>query len=231
MKHYPSGQTIDLGPWVLRDADGDLTDSTDEVCTVTLPDGTTATPAVTTSSTGIYSAAYTPSTNGLHSYRTELTLSDGSVAVNVDSFLVGALLADIDEVAARLGLESSAMTDAQTLQAGQLLEAASLLVADACGKDEDWIIDLDPIPVGLRSLVVEVVVRAMAAPIGVRSQQETIGSYSHSESYPDQLSHGVQLTDAEQLRARRVVYGRTSGSSRPASAVHDIYGLDNPPGS
>lgn len=132
------------------------------------------------------------------------------------------------DIGTRLARE---LTTAESGQADLLLEQAISLVADACGKDDDWSLALDPVPAGLASIVIEAVGRSMAAPLGVRSQQETLGSYSHSESYPDQIAAGIELTAAEQLRARRIVYGRTSGSSRPASAVHDIYGLDNPPGS
>ena len=90
MNTYPLGQTIDLGPWTLRDADGDLTAASSSACTVLLPDGTTATPTVTTSSTGIYSATYTPAAAGVYTYRTVLTLSDGSTAVNVGELRVDA---------------------------------------------------------------------------------------------------------------------------------------------
>ncbi len=132
------------------------------------------------------------------------------------------------DIGTRLARE---LTTAESGQADLLLEQAISLVADACGKDDDWSLALDPVPAALASIVIETVVRTMAVPPGLRSQQETLGTYSHSESYPDQLAQGMELTASERLRARRIVYGRTSGSSRPASIVHDILDLDNPPGS
>lgn len=88
MNAYPMGQTIDLGPWELRDADGDLVVAADEACTLLLPDGTTTNPTVTTPSTGVYTALVTPSQLGLHSFEAILTLSDGSQAVNTGHFRV-----------------------------------------------------------------------------------------------------------------------------------------------
>lgn len=90
MNAYPVGQTIDLGPWELRDSDGDLVVAADEACTLLHPDGTTTNPAVTSPSTGVYTALVTPSNAGVYTYRVVLTLSDGSQAVNVGEFRVDA---------------------------------------------------------------------------------------------------------------------------------------------
>lgn len=63
---------IDLGDYLpdlsvkVRDADGVLANATAVVLTITLPDGTTATPAVTNASTGVYTAAYLPVQRGRH---------------------------------------------------------------------------------------------------------------------------------------------------------------------
>lgn len=48
----------------VRDENGALADAGDVVLTVTLPDGTTTAPTVTRTSTGVYTAAYTPTVAG-----------------------------------------------------------------------------------------------------------------------------------------------------------------------
>lgn len=131
MNAYPMGQTIDLGPWELRDADGDLVAAADEACTLLHPDGTTTTPTVTATSTGIYTALVTPAQLGLHSYEAILTLSDGSQAVNVGEFYVTATPFDpspvdlTDLAAVRSFLQTPAGDVAQDAVIGQLITAAS----------------------------------------------------------------------------------------------------------
>lgn len=139
------------------------------------------------------------------------------------------MLTTADDIRIRLGL--SALTSDQEAQIGLLIEQASGLIANAAGKDDDWIDDLTPVPVALSSICIEAVARAFAVPIGVRSQQETLGSYNHSESYPDQLAQGIALTPAEELRVRRIVFGSTSASTRPDGVLQDLYDLDDAPGS
>lgn len=122
------------------------------------------------------------------------------------------------DIAARL---ARTLTTAEEDQADLLLEQAIGAIADACGKDDDWSADLTPVPAALAGIVIEVVVRTMSAPAGLRSQ--SLGQWS--ESYPDQLAQGMQLTDAEERRARRIVFGRTSATSRPESVINELYEL------
>lgn len=123
------------------------------------------------------------------------------------------------DIASRIG---RALTSAEDDQAELLLDQAVSLVAGACDKDDDWADALDPIPTGLASIVIEATARAMAAPIGLRSRQETLGQHSYSESFPDQLAQGLQLTEAEELRARRIVFGSNSGGARAESIADDL---------
>lgn len=110
-------------------------------------------------------------------------------------------------------------------QADLLIEQAVAAVADACGRDDDWADALDPIPAALAGIVIEAVARAISAPIGVRSTQETLGTYSHSESYNDQLAQGLQLTPSEERRARRIVFGSSTGSAVLPSVLDELYDL------
>lgn len=126
------------------------------------------------------------------------------------------------DIATRL---ARTLTTAEENQADLLIEQAIAAVADACGKDDDWADALDPIPAALAGIIIEAVARAITAPIGVRSTQETLGTYSHSESYTDQLAHGLQLTPAEERRARRIVFGASTGSATLPSVLDTLYDL------
>lgn len=117
------------------------------------------------------------------------------------------------------------LSTAETDQADLLIDQAIAAVADAAGKDDDWADALDPIPAALAGIVIEAVARAISAPIGVRSTQEQLGAYSHSESYNDQLAQGLQLTPAEERRARRIIFGSNSGSATLPSVLDDLFDL------
>lgn len=142
MNAYVKGQTIDLGPWELRDAAGTLTAATSSSCTVLLPDGTSSNPSVTSASTGIYSATYTPASQiGLYHYETVLTLSDGSKAVNVGEFYVSATAFDpnpvdlTDLAAVRAFLQQPAGDVAQDAVIGTLITAASREIQRVFGRE------------------------------------------------------------------------------------------------
>ena len=123
------------------------------------------------------------------------------------------------DIATRL---ARTLTTTEEAQADLLLEQAVAAVADACGKDDDWADELDPIPAALAGIVVEAVARAMSAPVGLRSRQETLGQHSYSESFNDDLAQGLQLTDAEELKVRRIVFGSNSGGARAESIADDL---------
>ena len=53
----------------VKDSDGNLANAGSMVVTLTLPDGTTTTPAVTNPSTGVYVFTYTPTQIGIHGVR------------------------------------------------------------------------------------------------------------------------------------------------------------------
>jgi len=74
----------------VKDAAGVLANATAVVLTVTLPDGTTATPAVTNASAGVYTATYTPTLAGRHGVRWVATGTNASAYT--DAF-------DVDEAA------------------------------------------------------------------------------------------------------------------------------------
>lgn len=74
---YDLGDVVPLAVSI-RNTAGALADATAVVLTLTLPDGTTATPAVTHVSTGVYAADYTPTAAGLHAARWVATGTNAS---------------------------------------------------------------------------------------------------------------------------------------------------------
>lgn len=128
--------------------------------------------------------------------------------------------ATAENVADRLALT---FTSAQTAQCEVILDQVTGLIASACDKDDDWADDLTPIPVALAAFTIEKTAAAMAAPLGVRSESEQLGAHSHSVSYQDAVTGTVELTEAEELKVRRIVYGSNSATARMSSVVDDVY--------
>jgi hypothetical protein len=137
-----------------------------------------------------------------------------------------AAFADVDHVADRLGYE---LTDQQRTAAEFLLPAATGLIVLAAGKDDAWAAALDPVPIVLRTVCVEAVVRVISNPEALASYTEEEGGHRSTRTYDG--SGALELTDGESALVRQVITGRAnryrSGSARVASmadTVADIYG-------
>lgn len=122
----------------------------------------------------------------------------------------------------RIRLRLTTLTTAQTEQAEQLLEQATGAIAAACDKTDTWSDALDPVPSALAGMCLDVAARGFNATPGLRSEQETLGAYSHSVSFPDHAATGVQLTEEEELRARRIVYGSNTASATGESIADTL---------
>jgi predicted pyridoxine 5'-phosphate oxidase superfamily flavin-nucleotide-binding protein len=136
--------------------------------------------------------------------------------------------ATVEQLAQRLG---RTFTEAETTQATALLGLAQLAIAAACDKDDTWADELDPVPAALQITCIEIAVRIMSNPSGARSRSERLGQYEVSESFHanfDPAAAGITLTDREELRCRRAVYGSASGSVRVKSVTQDLL-LDRVP--
>lgn len=121
--------------------------------------------------------------------------------------------ASLTDLATVLGRTSSTeLTAAESLRGTLLLTLASGLITDAVGRDSAWAIALNPVPIMLRAVCLEVAARVMRNPSGARSESEQIGQYQHSVSWTDG-AHGLTLTDAEEMLCRRTILGLSSGSS------------------
>lgn len=140
-----------------------------------------------------------------------------------DAF-TGLTFATLDELALRLpgpALSGEELSEKQQAQGTMLLTLATSAIADAAGKDDDWVMGLTEIPPVLRAVCLEMVARTMVNPGGARSESESLGQYSHATSFTD-AAHGLALTDHEVLLVRRAVHGRLSGSSRPRSIMDRV---------
>jgi hypothetical protein len=120
-----------------------------------------------------------------------------------------AAFATTDDVAARLGRE---LTTGEQASVEFLLAIASSVIADTAGRDDGWVVTLDPVPTILRGLSVELVVRALANPNQLASLREQLGNYSMAATFASERT-GMTLTPTEVLIVRRAVYGRTTGSA------------------
>lgn len=131
--------------------------------------------------------------------------------------------ATAEDVAKRLG-RTAAYEGAALDQVNTLLDLADDAILDAVDKTSAWVDDEDTmVPPALRAIAIEVVFRALLNPTGARSHSRTLGAFQESTSFRDSTG-GVELTDSEERRARRAVYGTTSASA-PVHAIVDDIGL------
>lgn len=165
-----------------------------------------------------------PSTLELGRYACVVTLttSDGTELYPAEGYEVLTVeagrrtFAAVSDVARRMGVDADSLTDAQIAQRLALLEAATDLIADACGKDLAWSSSLNPVPDALRITCVEMTVRVLYNPTGATMVSEGLGAYTSMQQYAQGgvAIAGLELTAGERLRCRRAVFGRTSASVR-----------------
>lgn len=125
--------------------------------------------------------------------------------------------ASSEDVEARLGRP---LTSQDAAMAAALLDAATAVIAQAAGRDDQWAQTLSPAPDVIRYLTVELAVRVMTNPDGARSVSEQLGAYQHAQSFHDTAAGGgLLLTKTEELLVRRVVVGAVSGSATTRSIL------------
>ena len=147
---YPLGGTVPLGFEVL-DAAGDLADAATVTLTITLPDGTTATPTVTHDSTGIYSIDYVPAAAGRYTARFVATGDNAGAVEDVfdvtASNLAYVTVTDVSDYLGDTSASNAEMADA--LAAEQAAQAARCRI--------------DPYTYDLRQALLRRVARNLAA--------------------------------------------------------------------
>jgi hypothetical protein len=217
---YTQGQAARLEVGPITNIAGTAIDPSPLTLTVYEPDGTEAhaftygTDAeLVKDATGEYHADIELTSGGM--WRSVFAWGTGDEAgeANLEVWVADTVaFATVDQVERRIGRD---LTAAERIQTGHLVVDATSLIADAIDKDEAWAAALDPIPARLRVTCVEAVIRVLQNPRGVRSQQEALGQYSHSESFTTDTvlgSGALMLTDREERACRRAAFGTNTGS-------------------
>lgn len=125
--------------------------------------------------------------------------------------------ATVSDVATRQG---RSFTDSEEDTVGVLLDFATASIADAALKDDAWAESLDPVPVILKGLCVELVGRALANTEGLTSLSEQIGSYQYQKSFGRDNSAAFTLNSIERRIVRRTV-GSLNYEVRTPTATED----------
>jgi hypothetical protein len=128
---YDLGDTVPIGVAIRNAADALVNPST-IVLTVTLPDGTTATPTPTNDSTGLYSSLYVPTQAGRHLVRWVTTVPN---TAHTDAFDVSPaaapLIIGLSEAKAYLNIRSTDTTQDDELRS--MLEGVTATVEKIVG--------------------------------------------------------------------------------------------------
>lgn len=128
---------IDLGDVqhlsvIIRDSNGAPADAGAVVLTITLPDGTSSTPAVSHDGVGLYSSDYTPTLAGRHLVRWVATGANASAYTDVFNVTSTAprLLIGLEEARLGIGAQSSTARDNDLRT---LIASVTPIMEDICG--------------------------------------------------------------------------------------------------
>lgn len=132
MAVYDLGDVVALGVKI-TDANGNLANATTVVCTITLPDGSSATPTVVNSATGVYDVDYTPPMFGRYAVRWVATGANASAYA--DDFTVRDYadlgIVSLDEVKAHLNIPTATTTHDEEIR--RFIDAGSDLAENYVG--------------------------------------------------------------------------------------------------
>ena len=132
MAVYDLGDVVALGV-TITDAAGSPADATTVVATIVAPDGTSSTPSVVHSGTGLYDLNYTPSQYGRYTIRWVATGTNASAYA--DEFTVRDFtelgIVSLDEVKAHLNIPSTNTTNDEEIR--RFIDAASDLAENYVG--------------------------------------------------------------------------------------------------
>lgn len=132
MAVYDLGDVVALGVKI-TDSNGNLSNATTVVCTITLPDGSTATPTVTNSATGVYDVDYTPPMYGR--YATRWVATGTNASAYADEFTVRDYtelgIVSLDDVKSHLNIPATTTTHDEEIR--RFIDAASDLAENYVG--------------------------------------------------------------------------------------------------
>ena len=132
MAVYDLGDVVALGV-TITDAAGSPADATTVVATIVAPDGTSSTPSVVHSGTGLYDLNYTPTQYGRHTIRWVATGTNASAYA--DEFTVRDFtelgIVSLDEVKAHLNIPTTNTTNDEEIR--RFIDAASDLAESYVG--------------------------------------------------------------------------------------------------
>lgn len=189
MSIYDIGDVVTLTT-VIRDLDGDLADAGTVACAVTLPDGTTTTPAVAHDGTGQYSAAVVCTLAGLHVVRWVATGANAGAFTTDFTVTPGLVIVTPEQVCAkqRVAVPAAGSIEAAALAAA--VEAAPGLILGYLQRDS--IDGLRPAGVAaVRAVAVRLAARLWRNPADASS--ESYGEQSISWADPRVLTGDEQM--------------------------------------
>ena len=129
---FDQGDVVPLGITVTN-ASGVAENATAVVCTIYLPDGTTATPSVTAADSGIYNVDYTPTLVGR--YQVKWVATGTNASAFADEFTVRDFtdmgIVSLDEVKAHLNIPTTVTTQDEELR--RFMDAAGDLAENYVG--------------------------------------------------------------------------------------------------
>ena len=128
---YDLGDVVTVSVNV-KDSTGTLAAAGAVTLTVTLPDGTTTAPSVTNSSTGVYTATYTPTQVGRHGVRWVATGANAGAYTDVFDVLDSALMPIVSLADAKAHLNITTTTDDEELR--RFLAVATEMAERYCNR-------------------------------------------------------------------------------------------------
>lgn len=120
--------------------------------------------------------------------------------------------ATVSDVEKRIG---RSLSEGEKGIAESAIATVTGLILDCVDRDQTWADGLNPVPGALTGVCVEKALGAIANPLNLAAQSETLGAYSSSQTFPRTGDVSVFLTPFEERLISRAVYGTTSGSSVP----------------
>jgi hypothetical protein len=159
-------------------------------------------------------------------YRIDWADAADAVAQSTPLYVPTPTFAEVGDVGRRLGRD---LTSDEFAAAELVIELVTGLIVEFLEEDAEWAAALDPVPSLFRTLCITKAVDALANPENLAAMSETLGAYSHSETFP-RSEDGVDicLTDYERKQILRLRRGGSFQSVTLESPYSGDSGDDEP---